>query len=83
MIRIFSLCNFIITGNDDYDCGLSAIIFLPNTSTVSFNIAIQQDNISECEEKFYVTIIPKYLPCCFTPGNINQAIVTIVDDESK
>lgn len=83
MIRIFSLRNFIITGNDDYDCGVFPIIFLPNTSTVSFNITIRQDNIPECEENFFVTIIPKYLPCCFTPGSINQAMVTIVDDESK
>ena len=46
---------------------------------VSFNISITNDNIVEGNENFTLSIVPSILQV----GKPSQAVVTIIEDDSK
>ena len=50
---------------------------------VSYDIIILNDNVLEGDETFYVFINPATLPRDVTVGDINQAGITIINDDSK
>ena len=56
------------------------MIFPPYTTTVSFNISIINDAILEQNETFTLNICP---PDDFFVIDPDEAVVTIVDDESE
>ena len=69
-----------------YNCGPSnrlPVIFSAEVETVTIDIPITDDNIIGDDKKFRVSINPDSLPYCVSLGSINEAIVTIVDDECE
>ena len=56
------------------------MIFPPNTINASFNISITNDAILEQSETFTLNICP---PDDFFVADPDEAVVTIVDDDSK
>ena len=51
--------------------------------TVTVDIPIIDDHIIGDDKRFRVTINPDSLPFCVSLGSINEAIVTVVDDDCK
>ena len=49
----------------------------------SYDITILDDNVLEENETFYLLINPSTLPRSVTVGDINQAGITIINDDSK
>ena len=73
-----------VTGRGiDYDSGRYTVTFTAGVTSVSFDIAINDDKILEGNEDFGVSIIPDTLPDGVTDGNPGSATVTIVDDDRK
>jgi len=71
-------------GGIDYDSGPYIVTFPARVTSVSFDIAINNDNILELtDEKFDLTISQSSLPTGFTVGNPNRAMVNIKDDDSE
>lgn len=48
--------------------------------TASFNISIKNDNVFEYDEKFSVSIISRFLPCCCTYNSANNVEIVIEND---
>ena len=48
-----------------------------------YDITILDDNVLEENETFYLLINPSTLPRSVTVGTINQAGITIINDDSK
>ena len=67
----------------DYGSGPYTVTFPAGETSVPFDIPINDDSILEDDENFMITIDPNSLPTGVTPGNPNQATVTIVNDDSK
>ena len=67
-----------VVGND-YNPGPYIVTFPAGTINVSFNVTINNDAIAERNEIFHL-IIKDPLPTNITLGEINQTVVTIVDD---
>ena len=73
----------IITGGgDDYISGPYTVTFLSQATSASFDIAITQDSKLEDDENFAIAIDQTSLPARVSLGNLRNATVTIVDDES-
>ena len=64
----------------DYISRLHYVRFRPGNTSVSFTIQSVDDNVFEGNENFNVTILPSQNVIV---GNLNQAIVNIVDDDSE
>ena len=67
----------------DYNSGLYSVTFTVGKTSVSFDIALTDDNILEKNEFFNLTIDTSLLPNGFTVGSPGQAIVTIINNDSK
>ena len=72
-----------IGGGVDYNSGPYSVTFTAGKTSVSFDIALTDDNILEKNEFFNLTIDTSLLPDGFTVGSPGQAIVTIINNDSK
>ena len=66
----------------DYTSGPYSVTFPAGVTSVPFNISINDDNISEENENFTLTI-DSSLPTGVMVGNPGQATVTIMDNDCK
>ena len=73
----------IIGGGVDYDSGPYTVTFPAEEESVSLRISINDDNIFEHDENFVLTINASSLPTGVYTENLNETIVTIVDDDGK
>ena len=67
----------------DYDSGPYTVTFPAGQTTVLFNIPINDDNILEGNENFNLTINTSSLSNGVTRGDLDQATVTIVDNDDR
>ena len=67
----------------DYGSGPYTVTIPAGTTSVPFNIPINDDMILEGNEDFMLTIIPSSLPTNVSVSSPDQATVTIVDVGSK
>ena len=69
----------------DYVSGPYTVTFPAGMTSVSFNIPINNDMIFEGDKNFMLTIDPNSPPndVSVTVGTLDQATVTIVDNDSK
>ena len=67
----------------DYDSGPYTVTFPAGKTTVIFNIPINDDNILEGNENFILTINTSSLSDGVTRGDLDQATVTIVDNDDR
>ena len=67
----------------DYISGPYHITFSAGILQESFSISIIDDNILEEAEIFQLSINVSALPINVTSGSIDQAVVTILDNDSK
>ena len=72
----------VIGGGTDYTSGPYTVTFFANSTTVSFDVSINNDNILESDETFILTIDPTSLPSNVAV-DISNSTVTIMDDEGK
>ena len=70
-------------GGVDYVSGPYTVTFPAGQTRATFNVPITDDNISEGNENFILTINSSSLPTGVTVGDPGQATVTIVDDDGK
>ena len=71
-------------GNTDYEIGTYNITFITGVARVAFNFLINDDNIFEVNEKFYLTINQSSLPENIAVFELNKtATVTIVDNDGE
>ena len=70
-----------VGGSQDYNSMQHNVTFSVGVSSVSFSIPINDDQILEQDEFFTVGI--SMLPTNVIFGDISQATVTIVNDDSK
>ena len=66
----------------DYTSGPYTVTFPAGSTTASFNIPINDDDILEGDENFMLTI-NQTLPTGVTRGTPSEATVTIVDDDRE
>ena len=59
------------------------VTFAVDETSVEFNIGILNDTMYEGNEDFTLAFDQSSLPTGFFVGNINQATVTIVEDDRK
>ena len=72
------------TDGVDYECGSHGymqVIFSTNSTAKSFNISIKENDMTEGEKKFNVTIIRESLQYNVNVGEIQTAIVNINDSK--
>ena len=67
----------------DYISGPYTVTFPAGSTTATFDVPINDDNIYETNENFILTINETSLPTDVTHGSPVEAIVTIVDDDRK
>ena len=67
----------------DYHSGPYTATFSAGTTTAMFDVIILNDDMFRGARRFQLSIDPSSLPDNVTTGDINQATVTIVDDDSK
>ena len=67
----------------DYGSGPYTVTFVAGQTRTVFNVPLNNDDYYEGNENFVVTINSSSLPSRVTPGNPNQATVTIVDNDGK
>ena len=67
----------------DYDSGPYTVTFPAGEESVSFRISINDDNIFEHIENFVLTVNRSSLPTGVYIDNLNETIVTIVDNDGK
>ena len=67
----------------DYTSGPYSVLIPANVTRLSFNISITNDDDSEGNEYFRLTINSSSLPTGFLVSDPYQATVTIVDDDGK
>ena len=81
MVTSCHINNF--TGGVDYNSGPYTVIFPAGDTNVTLNISIIDDEISEGNEYFNLTIDSSSLPSKIGINDAAQVVVTIVDDEGK
>lgn len=81
----YSICSnyYNLIGTEDYDSGPYAVTIPANMTIVPIDVAINNDNIYENNEEFYVIIDSKSLPVNIIVGTPNQTTVTIVDNDRE
>ena len=67
----------------DYASGPYTVMFSANMMRMSFDISINDDQIFEPNENFFLAINTSTLPVGFFAVDPSEAIVTIVDDDGK
>ena len=67
----------------DYTSGPYNVTIPAGVTNVTFDVSITDDNISQINEKFNLTIDLKSLPSGVTVGNPDYATVIVVDDDRK
>ena len=67
----------------DYNSGPYTVTIPAGSTTATFNIPITNDMIREGNENFTLTINGTALPDRVTPGDPDEATVTIVDNDGK
>ena len=67
----------------DYNSGPYTVTFPAGERNVSLNISVNDDNIFENNERFALTINASLLPSDVYIGNLNRAIVIIMDNDGK
>ena len=67
----------------DYTSGPYTVTFPAGSTTATFDVPINDDNILEDYENFILTISPSSLPSDVTVSDPDEATVTIVDDDGK
>ena len=67
----------------DYTSGPYTVTFPAGQTTATFNIPITDDMILEINEDFMFTINQTSLPTVVTRGTLDEATVTIVDNDCK
>ena len=67
----------------DYTSGPYTVTFPAGSTTVTFDVPINDDAILEGSEDFLLTIDQTSLPSDVTRGNPGEATMTIVDDDRK
>lgn len=73
-----------VTGRGiDYDSGPYNITFLAGMDNVSFDVQINDDNVSEGNESFMLNIVNASLPSHIAAGTPGNATANIIDDDSK
>ena len=72
----------VIGGGTDYTSGPYTVTFSANSTTASFDVSINNDNVLESDETFILTIDPTSLPSNVAV-DISNSTVTIMDDEGK
>ena len=72
-----------VGGGIDYDSGPYTVIIPVGTTNVSFCILIYNDALHEGDEKFFLAINSSSLLNEEEVTTCGQAIVTIVNDDSK
>ena len=70
-------------GGGDYTPGPYSLMFAAGATAVQFDIAINDDRVFELNERFNLIISPTLLPRDVTLGNIDQATVTIIDNDGE
>ena len=71
-------------GGVDYNSGPYPVIILAGETDVQFDVMINDDDVLEGNETFYLTInLTTSLPSYIVVGNPGQATVTIVDNDGK
>ena len=68
---------------NDYTTGPYYVTISAGLTKVSYDIIVLNDNVLEGNETFYVFINPVTLPRDVTVGDIYQAGITIINDDSK
>ena len=67
----------------DYTSGPYTVTFPAGSTTATFNVPINDDNILEGDEDFMLTINSFSLPNGVTRDTPGEATVTIVDNDGK
>ena len=67
----------------DYTSGPYTVTIPAGSTTATFYVPINDDNILERNENFMLTIDEASLPTGVTRGTPGEATVTIVDDDRK
>ena len=67
---------------EDYNGGMEMITIPPGVMTQSFTISITDDNLVECVETFIVRIL-SVTTCGVIVGSVSNALVRIIDNDSK
>ena len=67
----------------DYDSGPYTVTIPAGQTTATFNVPITDDNILEGNENFTLTINTSSLSNGVTRDDLNQATVTIVDNDDR
>ena len=69
--------------NTDYYSGPYTVIFSPGVIRYQFNVLIIDDNVLENDKSFRLSINVSSLIRGITVGSVDQAIVNILDEDSK
>ena len=72
-----------LSPDNDYAMGLYNVTFPANVTTRLLDISVCDDEVFEPEESFSISIVSNSLPDNVMDGNLNQATITIVDDDCK
>lgn len=67
----------------DYASGPYTVMFPANTMRMSFDISINDDQMFEPKENFFIAINTSSLPIGFFAVDPSEAAVTIVDDDGR
>ena len=67
----------------DYDSGPYTVTIPAGQTTATFNVPINDDNVLEGNENFTLTINTSSLSNGVTHGNLDQATVTILDNDDR
>ena len=78
---INSICN--VTGGVDYDSGPYTVTFPAGVTSVSFDVAINDDNILENNETFNLTIMTSSLSGLVSQHSFIQTKVLILDNDRE
>jgi len=72
-----------VGGGEDYDSGPYSVKFIAGMTTATVNVSIVDDNITERNATFNLSIDTSSLPNKVSVGDNGQATVTIVDNDGK
>ena len=81
---IYWFCSLFLIGyNEDYSSGPYYIVFTAGMTEAEFNISVNDDNILEETETFKIIINSSSLPNNVTIGGLDEAAVTILDNDGE
>ena len=68
---------------NDYTTGPYSVTISTGMTTTPYNIVVTDDNLLENSETFAILLNPISLPSGVIVGDINQATVTIINDDGE